>query len=67
MESKGLLDENITAPTASEYKPNPQLSYFGTKTRVGFSGSCLKHDKIKNDHGKAKNIYIVYEINKKLK
>ena len=67
MESKALLDKNVTAPTASECKPNPQLRYFGTKTRVEFSGSCLKQEKIKNDHGKAINIYIVYEINKKLK
>ena len=25
--SKGLSDENITAPTTSDYKLNPQLSY----------------------------------------
>ena len=40
--SKGLSDENITAPTTSDHKLNPQLSYFGTKTRVEFNGSCLK-------------------------
>ena len=34
--SKGLSDENITAPTTSDNKLNPQLSYFGTKTRVEF-------------------------------
>ena len=37
----------------------------GTKTRVRFSGSCLKQDKITYTHGKIVNIYIVYEINKK--
>ena len=44
--SEGLSDENITAPTTSNYKLNSQLSYFGTKTRVDFRGSCLKQDKI---------------------
>ena len=32
--SKGLSDENITAPTTSCYSVNLQLSYFGTKTKV---------------------------------
>ena len=57
-----MSDENITAPTTSDYKINPQLSYFGTKTRLEFKGSCLKQDKITYDHGKIVNIYIVYEI-----
>ena len=30
--SKGLSDENITAPTTSDYGINPQVSYYGTKT-----------------------------------
>ena len=29
--SRGLSDENITAPTRSDYSLNPQLSYLGTK------------------------------------
>ena len=36
----------------------------GTKTRVRFSGSCLKQDKITYNHGKIVNINIVCEINK---
>ena len=59
-----MSDENITAPTTSDYKINPQLSYFGTKTRLEFKGSCLKQDKITYDHGKIVNIYIAYEISK---
>ena len=59
--SKGLSDENITAPTTSDYSLNPQLSYLCTKTRVEFKGSYLKQDKITYDHGKVVNIYIVYE------
>ena len=53
--SKGLSDENITAPTTS---------YPGNKTRVEFKGSCLKQDKITCTHGNIRNIYIVYEISK---
>ena len=52
--SKGLSDENITAPTTNDYSLNPQLSYFGVKTRVEFKGSCLKQDKITYTHGKIK-------------
>ena len=62
--SKELSDENITASTTSDYKLNPQLSNFGTKTRVEFSGICLKQSKVTYDHEKVVNIYIVYEINK---
>ena len=61
--SKGLSDENIT-PSAPHNFLNPSLNYLGTKTRVRFSGSCLKQDKITYTHGKIINIYIVYEINK---
>ena len=61
--SEGLSDENITAPTTSDYKLNPQFSYFSTKTR-DFRGSCLKQDKIIFNYGKIVNIYIVYELNK---
>ena len=60
---KGLFDENITA-TTSDYKLNPELSYFGTKTRLEFNGSCLKQHNITYDHGKVVHIYIVYEISK---
>ena len=62
--SKGLSGENITAPTISDYKPNRQLSYFGTKTRVEFRGSCLKQDEITFNHKKVVNIYILYELDK---
>ena len=56
------IDENITAPTTSDYSLNPQLSYYGTNTRVEFKGSCLKQDKITYNHRKVVNNYIVYEI-----
>ena len=63
---QGLSDEGINSVTASTYKVTPQLSYYGTKTRVEFNGSCLKQDKITFNHGKVVNIYIVYEINKSI-
>ena len=62
--SKGLFAENTTAPTTRDYKLNPKLSFFGTKARVDFRGSCLKQDKITFNHGKIVNIYIVYELDK---
>ena len=59
-----MSDENITAPNTSNYNFNPQLSFFDTKIKVEFKGSCLKQDKITYDHGKVVNIYIVYEKSK---
>ena len=62
--SKGFNDENITAPTTSDYNLNPQLSYFSTKTRVEFNGSYLKQGKVMFDYGKVVNIYFVHKISK---
>ena len=62
--SKGLSDENITAPTTWNKILNPLQDYVGTKARVKFSGDCLKQEKITFNHGKIVNIYIVYEIEK---
>ena len=62
--SKGLSDENTTAPTTTDYILHPHLSCFGTKNRVEFNISCLKQDKITYNHGKVVNVYIVYEISK---
>ena len=60
--SKGLFDERLDSITASNYKITPELSCYGTKTKVEFNGSCLKQDKVIYNHGKIVNIYIVYEI-----
>ena len=46
----------------SDNSLTPALSYYGTKTRVKFTGSCLKQPKISYTHGKVVNIYIVYEL-----
>ena len=64
--SKGLSDERINSITASNYSVTPFLDYYGTKTRVEFSGSCLKQDSVTFNHKKVVNIYIVYEISKSI-
>ena len=60
--SKGLSTESIKPPTTSDNSLTPALNYYGTKTRVKFTGSCLKQSKISYTHGKVVNIYIVYEL-----
>ena len=64
--SKGLSDERINSITASSYKVAPQLSYYGTKTRIEFNVSCLKQDSFTFNHEKVLNIYIAYEINESI-
>ena len=60
--SKGLSAESIKPPTTSGNSLTPALSYYGTKTRVKFTGSCLKRSKFSYTHGKVVNIYIIYEL-----
>ena len=60
--SKGLSVESIKPPTTSDNSLTPALSYYGTKTRVKFTESCLKQSKISYSHGKVVNIYIFYEL-----
>ena len=64
--SKGLSDESIKAPAASNKILNPSLDYVGSKVRVTFNGVCLKQEKITFNHGKMVNIYVVYEMEKKV-
>ena len=66
-QSKGLSDKKISSIRASNYTVTPFLDYYGTKTRVEFSESCLEQDKIMYTHLKVVNIYIVYEIKKALR
>ena len=60
--SKGLSAETIKPPTRSDNSLNPELSYYGNKTRVKFTGSCLQQPNISYTHGKVVNIYIAYEV-----
>ena len=62
--SKGFFDEVIKSIATSNYKITPQLSYYGTKTKVKFNGSCLKEDKAKFNYERIVNINIVYEISR---
>ena len=64
--SKGLSDRTINSITASNYNVTSQLSYYGTKPRVEFNGSCLEQDIVTFDHGKIVNIYIFYDISKSI-
>ena len=54
--SKSLSDERVKSNTASNHSITPELSYHGTKTRVKFSGSCLKQDKVTYNHETIVNI-----------
>ena len=60
--SKGLSAATIKPPTTSDNSLTPSITYYGTKTRVKFTGSCLKQPKISYTHEKVVNIYIVYKI-----
>ena len=40
-QSKGLSDEKINSIKTPNHSITPKLNYYGTKTRVGFNGSCL--------------------------
>ena len=59
-----MYDERINSITASNYSITPELSHYGTKTRVKFIGICLKQDNAAYNHGTIVNIYIIYEISK---
>ena len=60
--SRRLSAEPITAPTTSSNSLTPALSYYGTKTGVKFSGSCLQQPKVSYTLGTIAIIYIVYEL-----
>ena len=59
-----MSDEVIKPPATSKDNLGPKLRYVGTKTRVEFTGSFLKQDKITYTHGAIVNIYIVHEKTK---
>ena len=60
--SKGLSAEIIKSPSTSYHSLIPAWSYYGTKTRVKFTGSCLQQPKVSYTHGVIVNIYIAYEL-----
>ena len=60
--SKGLSAETIKPTATFDNSLTPSVSYYGTKTRVKYTGSCLKQPKMLYTLGKVVNIYIVYEL-----
>ena len=50
--SKGLSDETIKPPTTADNILNPALSFYGTKTSVKFTGSCLQQPNISGKSSK---------------
>ena len=60
--SKGLSAESFKLPRTSDNSLTPALNYYGTKTRVKFTGSCSKQPTISYTNGRIVNIYIVYEL-----
>ena len=59
--SKVLSAETIKPPATSGNSLTQGVSYYGTKTRVKFVGSCFKQAEISYIHGKAVNICIAFE------
>ena len=51
-QSKGISNESIKPPTTSDNSLNPKLSYYCTKPRVQFIGSCLKQPNFTFTHKK---------------
>ena len=41
-QSKGLSAESIKPPTTNNNSLTPELNYYGTKTKIKFTRSCLK-------------------------
>ena len=60
--SKGLSAESIKPPTSTDNSLTPELSYYGTKTRIKLTGSCLKQSKISYTDQKVVNLLIIYEL-----
>ena len=61
-QSKGLSNESIKPPTSNNSLTTPELNYDGTKTKIKFTGSCLKQSSHILTHKKVVNIYIAYEL-----
>ena len=57
-----MSDETIKPPATSDNSLTPELSYYGTKTRVKFSRRCSKQATLSYTHKNVVNIYTVYEL-----
>ena len=61
-QAKGLSDKTIKPPATSDDSLTLLIDYYGVKTRVKFTRSCLKQPNISYTHGAIVNIYMVYEL-----
>ena len=57
-----MSDESIKSPTTSNNSLTPELNYYGTKTKIKFTRSCLKQSSHILTHKNIVNIYIVYGL-----
>ena len=60
--SKGFFAEIMKPSSTSDNSLIQALSYYVTKTRIKFTGSCLKQSTISYNHRPIVNIYIVCEL-----
>ena len=60
--SKELSPETIKAPAIYDNSLTSALSYYDSKVRVKFTGSCLKQPTLRYQHKNLVNIYIAYEV-----
>ena len=60
-QSKGLSNESFKPPT-TDNSVTPELNYYGTKTKIKFTRSCLKQSSHILTHQHIVNIFIVYEL-----
>ena len=58
--SKGWSSETIKPPSTPDNSLTPLIDYVGNKTRLKFSGSCLKQPKLQYTHGTIVNICCSY-------
>ena len=61
-QSKGISNESFKSPAISDNTINARLNFYGTKTRVQFTGSCLKQSDHIFTNEKVVNNYTVYEL-----
>ena len=61
-QSKGLSNKSVKPPSTTNSSFTPELNYYGTKTKIKFTGSCLKQSSHILTRKKVVNIYIAYEL-----
>ena len=61
-QSKGLSNESIKPPTTTNNSLTTELNFYGTKTKIKFTRSCLKQSSHILTLKKVVNIYIVHEL-----